>query len=195
VDRSLTARGRERRRELMDYAAIRFADGGYHLTSVADIVEGLGVGKGVFYWYFSSKEELFVEILRDAQADLRRAQNAAVAGEHDPVERIELGIRSSLTWLHDHRHLFGMFQLAGTDRRFSPAVRRDQEMIFGQLRDLVKDGIAAGRIRDDEPDAIAHAVVGVLVQLARVYMRDESTPADDVADLAVRFCLEGLLVR
>ncbi|MBW3557793.1 MAG: TetR/AcrR family transcriptional regulator, partial [Actinobacteria bacterium] len=38
----------------MDFAAHRFADHGYHPTSVAEIVQGMGVGKGVFYWYFSS---------------------------------------------------------------------------------------------------------------------------------------------
>ena len=54
----------------MDHAAHRFAANGYHPTSVAEIVDGMGVGKGVFYWYFSSKEELFGEILRDAQHDL-----------------------------------------------------------------------------------------------------------------------------
>ena len=65
--RQLTPRGKQRRHELMAYAATRFAEGGFHPTSVAEIVGGLGVGKGVFYWYFDSKDQLFIEILRDAQ--------------------------------------------------------------------------------------------------------------------------------
>ena len=73
MDRRLTRRGEERKRQLMAFAAERFADNGYHPTSVAEIVEGLGVGKGVFYWYFDSKEALFLAILDDAQRDLRRA--------------------------------------------------------------------------------------------------------------------------
>src|SRR5205085_6261795 len=60
MERRLTARGKERRQQLMEFAAARFAEGGYHPTSVAEIVQGLGVGKGVFYWYFDSKEELFL---------------------------------------------------------------------------------------------------------------------------------------
>jgi AcrR family transcriptional regulator len=28
-----------------------FASEGFHATSVAKLVDGLGVGKGVFYWY------------------------------------------------------------------------------------------------------------------------------------------------
>ena len=66
TERRLTARGKERRQQLMDYAAERFAEGGYHPTSVAEIVQGLGVGKGVFYWYFDSKEELFLDPREDS---------------------------------------------------------------------------------------------------------------------------------
>ena len=72
MSRRLTDRGEERRRQLLAYATARFAEHGYHPTSVADIVNGLGVGKGVFYWYFDNKEELFRSILREAQLDLRR---------------------------------------------------------------------------------------------------------------------------
>jgi len=50
VKRKLTARGRERRQQILDESARLFAERGYHPTSVAEIVESLGVGKGVFYW-------------------------------------------------------------------------------------------------------------------------------------------------
>ena len=83
--RRLTPRGQERRNQLIAYATTLFATKGYHPSSVADIVEGVGVGKGVFYWYFASKEELFVEILREAQKDLRRRQQKAIADIEDPV--------------------------------------------------------------------------------------------------------------
>src|SRR5687767_13231320 len=101
-ERRLTPRGRERRRQLLDFAARRFAENGYHPTSVADIVGGLGVGKGVFYWYFDSKEQLFLEILRESQTDLRRAQRDAIAEEGDPVRRLELGVRAAFTWWAAH---------------------------------------------------------------------------------------------
>ena len=79
----MTPRGRDRRAQLMDFAAHRFAEHGYHPTSVAEIVSGIGVGKGVFYWYFTSKEELLVEILRDGQYELRRVHHCP--RDRDPL--------------------------------------------------------------------------------------------------------------
>ena len=38
--RQLTPRGKERRHQLMAFAAARFAEGGFHPTSVAEIVSG-----------------------------------------------------------------------------------------------------------------------------------------------------------
>src|SRR5579862_8955077 len=128
MNRKLTPRGRERRRQLMDFAARRFAENGYHPTSVAEIVDGMGVGKGVFYWYFSSKEELFGEIMRDAQHDLRRRQQAAIAEESDPVQRITLGIRASMAWISENRHLSTLFEFAASEERFRPMLRRGQDV-------------------------------------------------------------------
>src|SRR5437899_9114980 len=110
--RELTPRGRERRQQLMAYAAARFAEGGFHPTSVAEIVSGLGVGKGVFYWYFESKDDLLLAILRDAQTDLRRTQQAEMGDEPDPVRRLESGIRASMRWFDEHRHLVNLIQFA-----------------------------------------------------------------------------------
>src|SRR3954469_25811404 len=182
VNRRLTQRGRERRQQLMDFAAARFADGGYHPTSVAEIVQGLGVGKGVFYWYFDSKEELFLEILKEAQQELRRAQRTAYGEEPDPMRRIEVGIRASLQWLDQHRHVFNLFQFAATEEQFAPALRRGQEVAVADVVRHIKDGIVEGTIRDGDPEILAHGVLGVTNQLSRVYLRERRDDVDEVAD-------------
>jgi len=120
----------------MAYAAARFAEGGFHPTSVAEIVSGLGVGKGVFYWYFDSKDQLFIEILREAQQSLRRAQQHAIEDEPDPVVRIQLGIRASMRWFADNRHLVTLVQAAATDERF--ALIENEQRIGQAVRNLRK---------------------------------------------------------
>jgi AcrR family transcriptional regulator len=193
MNRRLTQRGRDRRRQLIDFAAHRFAENGYDPTSVAEIVSGMKVGKGVFYWYFSSKEELFLEILREAQHELRRVQQAALGDEADPVRRIELGIRASLAWLAEHRHLFSIFQFAAADERFAPALRQGQDVAVGDVVRHVKEAIVSGRVRDTDPLVLTHAVLGVTNNLARTFIFERGDEAGSVADEAVAFCLHGLL--
>jgi AcrR family transcriptional regulator len=189
----LTARGQRRRQELLDFAAAEFAARGYHPTSVTDIVEGLGVGKGVFYWYFASKEELFRQILVEAQRDLRRAQRHAIEDEPDPVRRIEAGIRTTVTWLDVNRHFFTLLEFARTEERFAPLIRQGEEQAVADALPHVKAGIAAGLIRRDDPIVITHAILGVTDHLARVLVLEQGRPADEAADHALAFCLEGIL--
>jgi AcrR family transcriptional regulator len=195
MDRRLTARGSQRRRQLMDFAALRFAANGYDPTPVAEIVSGLGVGKGVFYWYFSSKEELFGEILREAQRDLRRRQQQAIGDEPEPLRRIELGIRASMAWLDEHRPLFTLSQFAASDERFLPLLRRGQDVAVADAARHVKDAIIAGQVVDTDPFVLTHAILGVTNSLARHFLFERGDPPDEVASAAVAFCLGGLLGR
>jgi AcrR family transcriptional regulator len=191
-NRKLTQRGRDRRHQLMEYAAQRFADGGYHPTSVADIVDGLQVGKGVFYWYFSSKEELLLEILREGQLELRRAQRDAIEGIENPLERIEAGIRCSIEWLANNRQYVTLIQFAATEERFAPHLARGADVAVADLVRHVKDGIADGSFADGDPVVISHAILGVTNHLARTFVLRQGDHAKDVADAAVAFCLGGL---
>ncbi|HEY5696945.1 MAG: TetR/AcrR family transcriptional regulator [Acidimicrobiales bacterium] len=190
--RRLTPRGEQRREQLMAYAIGRFASHGYHTTSVAEIVEGIGVGKGVFYWYFDSKEALLRQILKDAQTDLRRRQQAAIGEETDPLCRIELGIRASLDWSADNGDLIKLVQFAETEERFAEALRRGEEIAVADAVRHLKDAIVEGQIPDRDPEVLAHAVIGVTGQLARTFIHERSEATADVADSAVAFCLGGL---
>ena len=176
----------------MAEAARRFAANGYDPTSVAEIVDGLGVGKGVFYWYFASKEELLCEILSDAQHDLRRAQRAALRHEPDPVRRIALGIRASIAWLSGHRALFTLFEFAALDERFRPILLHSQDVTVGDVAHHVRDAVAAGLIADVDPLVAAHAILGVTNQLARTFVLHRGDEWERVADAAVEFSLGGL---
>lgn len=193
MTRRFTARGERRRRQLVDFAARRFAANGYHRTSISDLVEGLGVGKGVFYWYFESKEELLRQILIDAQLDLRRAQRQATADEPDPVRRIETGVHASVEWLDTHPHLFTLIEFARTEERFASVIRQGEEQAVADALPHVRAGIAAGLIRREDPLVLAHAILGVTYHLTRVLMLEQSRDAHDVAAATISFCLEGIL--
>ena len=195
MERRLTQRGEQRRQQIIDFATKRFAENGYHPTSVAEIVQGLGVGKGVFYWYFESKAQLFREILRDAQRDLRKRQELAIKGLEEPIERIEQGIRESLRWSAENRHLFVLFQFAATEETFGPAMRKGERVAAADAARHVAAAMATGQIPEGDHLLLANAMLGVASHLARVYIHEQARSGDEVADAAVEFCLRGLLGR
>lgn len=53
----------ERKTELLDTAQVLFYQKGYENTSVADIIEAVGIAKGTFYHYFKTKEDLLNQLI------------------------------------------------------------------------------------------------------------------------------------
>jgi AcrR family transcriptional regulator len=193
-DRQLTARGRERRDELLNYAIRRFAENGYHPTSVADIVDGVGVGKGVFYWYFPSKDELLLEILRQALVDLRTCQQRALVGANDPLTRIERGVRSGLLWSWANVDIMRLVLFARTEESFAAALDKGRRIMVADTERHVADAIDQGLIASGDPTVLATAVHAVTDELGRRFPPTPGeAPSEDVIEAAIRMCLAGLV--
>lgn len=190
--KELTERGQRRKSELMEAAVRIFAEKGFQGTSVAEIVRDVGAGKGVFYWYFDSKEALFGEILRETLVELRRAQADAISDCDDPVERIALGIRASLGYFAENRHLFAMLEQAWTIDAFRARLEEGQEVVIGDTAKHVQEGINRGLIRNGDALFLAHAIFGVATHVARRFVKAK-TDVDQLAEESVAFCLTGIL--
>ena len=79
-------KGEVRRNEILDQAERLFVGKGYEQATVADILAAVGVGKGTFYYYFQSKEEVLDAIIR-RRCDKSVGRAAQVAA--DPGLRAE----------------------------------------------------------------------------------------------------------
>lgn len=76
------------RADLLDVAFQEFAEKGYDGARVDDIVNRCGVTKNVLYYYFSSKEQLFVAVLEMAYARMRQRQSEWSLADLDPSDAI-----------------------------------------------------------------------------------------------------------
>ncbi|MDQ3915793.1 MAG: TetR/AcrR family transcriptional regulator [Actinomycetota bacterium] len=195
-ERKLTKRGTKRRVQVLEAASRLFAAQGYHGTTVGDICDSLGVGKGVFYWYFESKEALFSEILQESLLELRRAQERAIESVEDPVARIEQGIRASIDFFRGAPGFLELIRIAARYEEFSIFVEKGQQIIAADTATHIKDGMGRGEIRHGDPDLLAHGILGATFHFVETYFGTAGEATGDrpqLADEAVAFCLRGLL--
>jgi AcrR family transcriptional regulator len=178
----------------LEAAARLFSEQSYHGTTVGDVCDALGVGKGVFYWYFESKEALFSELLEGSLYRLRKAQNAAIEKVGDPVTRIEQGIRASIEFFRGNPEVLSLIRIAGRYEEFQGLVQRGQHIVVADTANHIKEGMASGSIRHGDPELMAHGILGAIFHFVETYF-DNGDTADrpELADEAVRFCLQGLL--
>ena len=77
-------------KEKLVFEALRlFALKGYGSTSIADILQGAGVNSGSLYYFFPTKQDLLLEVLRTYRGGIRpMLLEPAWAGVCDPIERV-----------------------------------------------------------------------------------------------------------
>jgi AcrR family transcriptional regulator len=195
-ERKLTKRGTRRREQVLSTAARLFSEQSYHGTTVGDVCDALGVGKGVFYWYFESKDALFAELLKDSLLRLRRAQHSAIENVVDPVPRIAQGIRASIGYFRANPEVVALIRIAGRYEEFQGVVERGQQIVVSDTATHIKEGMAVGSIRHGDPELMAHGILGAIFHFVEIYFGNDPNGATErpaLEDEAVNFCLRGLL--
>jgi len=100
-DRVLRARGHRTRARLLDAGAAVFAAKGFHAARVDDIVRRAESSHGTFYLYFSSKEELFRQLVADVSEEIE-----ALIATLPQVSKGEKGRAAMRTWLDGFADLY-----------------------------------------------------------------------------------------
>lgn len=78
----------DRRQTIADRAAELFARMGFHRASISDLAEACGTSKSALYHYYSSKEAILFDILRDHTELLLETAQDIAAGEGDATLRL-----------------------------------------------------------------------------------------------------------
>lgn len=177
----------------MDAAVRLAARRGFSRTRVSDIVGRVGVGQGVFYWYFESKQALFEEILADTTRRIRHFQGAYISSEPDPVRRIAKGIVATFEFVGRNRHVFAFIDHASVETRWREwQTEATRIHVLDAVRHL-EEAAAEGLIRSGDPTYLAQGITGTLDRMARTFFVRRDKELDEVTQDAIDFCLGGLL--
>ena len=160
--RAHTEQGLERKLQLLDAATTLFSSKGYANTRIADICAAAGVAKGLFYWYFPTKESLFAELVRTMRTQLRRAQAVAMDPAADAVTRIRQGTEASVVFMAEHRSYFALLDVERADDKVASLLRDGSDVYANDLVKLVAEAQSAHALADGDPRLYATGVLGAV---------------------------------
>jgi AcrR family transcriptional regulator len=191
-----TRKGRQAestRASLVAVARELFGQKGFAGTSIEEILRRVGVSRGALYHHFGSKEELFRAVYEAVESDLaERVMAAAVAGA-DAFEELHLGVDAFLDACLDPEVQRIVLLEGPSVLGWETWHEIDERYGFGLIREGVAHAMEAGLIDPQPPDAVAHALLGAVVQAGMVVAR---APQPDAArrDMSVSIgrLLDGL---
>lgn len=161
---------------------------------MVDIAKEAGVAKGLLYWYFESKEALFLAVVHDMRVQLQAAQREAVADLTAPLDRIYLGTVASVKFVVKNFPLYGLITLASNDPLVGQALRDSSSAHAQDTVAEIEQGQHDGTIRRDEsPTALAHGNQGVVNHYCTAFVRKQLEGSlSDAAHTAARFVVRAI---
>jgi AcrR family transcriptional regulator len=153
-----------RREEILETATELFAEHGFSDAVTQALAERLGVGKGTIYRHFPSKRALFLAATDRVMRRLQEEVNAAVAGIDDGLERVERAVTTFLKFFAEHPAFVELLiqERAHFKDRKRPTYFEHRDVNIERWRQLYRDLIAQGRIRDIPVEQITNVVSNVL---------------------------------
>ena len=155
------------RQRLLSEAAAHFAREGFDRANVNAIAVAAGFAKGTIYNYFSSKEELFGEVLTVA---CQRAVARFTASPHgDSVrDRLVALVAADVDLLREQEPFMRVLVREAMSFRTDtyPIIVEHLAPFLDVVIDVLATGVEAGEVRDDRPlEQLALLFVGSLTML------------------------------
>jgi AcrR family transcriptional regulator len=155
----------EKQQAILEAAVEQLDTGGYAALSVAAIARDLGVAQNAVYWYFPTKDHLFVAALQQLG---HRAFAAKMRAGADWTARL-LAVVDALA------DLYPLLPAIHERAAASDVVRLFERDLLNDFRGMLAAGLA-GRVPDDEvgvaADTVLSAVIGAYaIDLSRARRR------------------------
>lgn len=186
-----------RREEIIRTATRLFAEKGFHGTSMADLCEATGMGRGVVYHYISSKEEILAEIHERFVVPFLEEAERTMAEESDPVRRLRRLSRALLGSLESYKDEVTVFlhewrAIRGERWAEVRAKRRAVEQI---IQRTVEEGQAAGVFRPCDARLAALAFLDMHNYAYQWFDPKGRLGGEEISRLFADIYLDGIVVR
>ena len=149
--------------DIFNYGRELFSSKGFKDTNVSDITKMAGIGVGTFYNYYSSKEELFLEIYIKENEDLKKRMVESIDLNDDPVSLVTKLVTQNISEINSNlilkewynRNLFSKLEQYFYEQG---GLENIDEFTHGGKTELIKKWKTEGKIRDDVDNEMISAI-------------------------------------
>jgi len=186
-----TARGEATRKAILSAAERVIGAKGYNDASIGHITSEAGVAQGTFYIYFTTKEQVFSELVLEMGRLVRHTIAEATQGIRDRLEAERAGLTAFLEFVRAHPDLYRIVQEA---LFVDPKAYREYYMTFAAgYRAGLEAAQEAGQISEGDAETRAWALMGIGRALGeRLVVFETDKPISDLVATAYDLIANGM---
>lgn len=187
----------EKNRKIVDAAVELFSEKGYNKTTMQEIAETAGVGKGTIYRFFKSKDEMVSSLLEVYIEDIAERIRKAISKVSDPIEKMKSVIQVELDYYDENRN-FARFMIReawGTQKRFIEHIRKIKETRASLVEEILFQGMEQNVFKKVDSDTIAASLEGmILASSVHWFIFSDEYPKETIRENIDTLFFEGILV-
>ncbi len=189
------AEKQDKKSMLLNAAAAVFSRDGYYKAKVEDIAKHAGVGKGTIYEYFTSKKELFQEMVRGSLEEyeiLIRQEVDSVKGWDKKLEKL---IEANIKFASNYRNLAKIVSSdPGSIGEASKKWLINERISMTKfIEDIILCGIEDSTFREVDPNITAIAFLGALGSVVgKLLFDDDSFQQSEVKQKLMDIFIGGI---
>ncbi len=191
------------RREAISQAAVRvFNRLGYTGASLSAVAAEIGVDRATLYYYFSSKEQLFDEVVRAVLEENNQFARKIAERPGSPASKIlELVSKLMVSYAENYPMLFiyireDLGHVSDKRSDWSIRMRELNRSIQQSVIDIIDQGFADGSFRRiGTSKIIAYGILGMLNWSHRWYRPECPEASEDIGKTFAEMVLSGLESR
>ena len=187
----------DRRRWILDAATKSFSLFGYKATTMDQVAKIANVGKGTIYTFFSTKEDLFDEIMKQVIQEVKAAADRVIRPECSFLENLQNALYEILEFRRNHELLIKLsheIDDMGTPMA-QEGMQKLEAAVLNFLRVKVQEAAERKDIKPCDPELTAFVMLKLYVSF--VYDWEKNHPPlekERIAELFRVYLFEGLAV-
>lgn len=151
------------RRDILAVATAEFAANGFAGARVDEIAELTRTTKRMIYYYFGSKESLYLQVMEAAYATIREAERSLDVAGLSPVDGLRQLAESTYDHHTSHRDFIRLVSIENIHRAEhiakSDSIPQLNSVAIETLENVLNRGIASGVFRSDVDALDLHMMI------------------------------------
>jgi AcrR family transcriptional regulator len=184
-----TTRAVRTKEDILDVATAEFAANGYTGARVDEIAARTRTTKRMIYYYFTSKEGLYLSVLERVYAQIRRVERGIQIDELSPSEALRRLAEATYDHHTTHQEFMQLVSIENIHRaehlRQSPTILRENATAITVLEAVIQRGVDEGVFRNDIDALDVHMIISAYAcfhvanrhTFAAIFDRDMLDPA------------------
>ncbi|MEK6277238.1 MAG: TetR/AcrR family transcriptional regulator [Actinomycetota bacterium] len=171
-----------------------FREEGYEAVSTAEVLRRAGVSRGALYHHFAGKDEVLLAVFEEIEAETMVRVGQRLSAETDPFAAMKAGAQAYLDECLGsvETQRIGLLyarRVLPWDTWREMATRHG----LGLAIAITTEAARAGKVRSDDPEALAHLIVAALIEAGTMIAFADDQEAERArTGAAIDALLEGL---